>query len=45
MYSINYPKFPYRISTKIVRDKDEAVRRDLCELWIHIKCNNHNYLD
>ena len=27
---------------KNVHDKDKAVQ---CELWIHIKCNNLNYLD
>ena len=26
-------------------DKDKAVQFDLCELWVHIKCNNLNYLD
>ena len=25
--------------------KDKAVQCDLCEFWIHIKCNNLNYLD
>ena len=28
-----------------VHDKDKAVQCDLCELWIHIKCNNLNHLD
>ena len=26
-------------------DKDKGVQFDLCELWVHIKCNNLNYLD
>ena len=39
------PKFPCRICTKNVHEKDKAVQCDLCELWIHIKCNNLNYLD
>ena len=26
-------------------DKYKAVQCNLCELWIHIKCNNLNYLD
>ena len=30
---------------KNVSDKDKAVQCDLCELWVHIKCNNLNYLD
>ena len=42
---ISYPKFPCRICAKNVHDKDKAVQCDLCEFWIHIKCNNLNYLD
>ena len=45
MRSIKNPKFLCRIRTKNVHYKDKAVPCDLCELWIHIKCNNLNYLD
>ena len=45
MCNIKHPKFPCRICTKNVHDKDKAVQCDLRELWIHIKCNNLNYLD
>ena len=45
MYNINYPKFPCRICAKNVHGKDKAVECDLCELWIHIKCNKCNYLE
>ena len=45
MRNIKNPKFPCRICTTNVHDKNKAVQRDLCELWIHIKCNNLNYLD
>ena len=45
MCNINCPKFPCRICVKNVSDKDKAVQCDLCELWVHIKCNNLNYLD
>ena len=45
MYNINHPKFPCSICVKNVNDKDKAVQCDLCELWIHIKCNKLNYLD
>ena len=45
MCSINHPKFPWRICAKNVHDKDKAVQCHLCELWIHNKCNNLNYLD
>ena len=43
MCNMSYPKS--RICTKTVHYKDKAVHCDLCELWIHIKCNNLNYLD
>ena len=45
MQNIKNPEFPCRICTKNVHDKDKAGQCDLCELWIHIKCNNLNYLD
>ena len=45
MCNINHPQFPCRICAKNVHDKDKAVQCDLCKLWIHIKCNNLNYLD
>ena len=45
MCNVNYPKFPCRICAKNVHDKDKAVQCDLCEFWIHIKCNNLNNLD
>ena len=45
MCNINHPKFLCKICAKNVQDKDKAVQCDLCELWIHIKCNNLNYLD
>ena len=45
MCNINHPKFPCKICAKNVQDKDKAVQCDLCELWIHIKCNNFNCLD
>ena len=43
--NINHPKFPCKICAKNVQDKDEAIQCNICELWIHIKCNNLNYLD
>ena len=45
MCNINHPKFPCKICVKNVQDKDKAVQCDLCELWIHIKCNSLIYLD
>ena len=42
----NYPtKFPCKIFAKNVSENVKAVQCDLCELWVHIKCNNLNYLD
>ena len=45
MCNITYPKFPCRICAKNVSDKDKAIQCDLCKLWVHIICNNLNYLD
>ena len=28
-----------------IHGKDKAAQCDLCEFWIHIRCNNLNYLD
>ena len=45
MCNITDPKFPCRICVKNVSGKDKTVQCDLCELWVHIKCKNLNYLD
>ena len=45
MYNINHLKFPCRICAKNVYDKYKTVQCDFCELWIHVKCNNLNYVD
>ena len=45
MCNINHRKFPCRICSKNVHDKDKVVQCDLCKLWIDIKFNNLNYLD
>ena len=45
MCNISHVKFPCKICAKDVNDKDKAVHCDLCELWVHIKCNNLNYID
>ena len=39
------PNFLAGFVKKNVSDKDKAVQCDLFELWVHIKCNNLNYLD
>ena len=45
MCNINHPKHPCKVCAKNVQDEDKAVQCDLCEFWIHVKCNNLNYLD
>ena len=45
MCNINHPKFPCRICAKNVHGKDKVVQCDICELWVHIKCNTLDYLD
>ena len=45
MCNVNYPNFPCKICTKNVSDKVKTVHCDRCGLWVHIKCNNPNYLD
>ena len=45
MCDINYPKFPRRSCAKNASDRDKAVQCDICELWVHIKCNNLIDLD
>ena len=45
MCIVIYSKFSCRICAKNMHDKDKAAQWELCEFWIHIKCNNLNYLD
>ena len=42
---LTHLKFPCKICAKNVSEKFKAVHCDLCEIWVHIKCNNLNYLD
>ena len=39
----NYLKFPCKICAKNVSENVKAVQCDLCEPWVHAKCNNLNY--
>ena len=45
MCNINYAKFPCKICAKNASDKAKSIPCDLCELWVHIKCNSLDYLD
>ena len=37
--------FPCSISVKAIGDKEDSIYCDKCNLWVHIKCNNLNYVD
>ena len=37
--------FPCKVYGKNVNDNDQAMQCDLCNYWIHINCNNLNYID
>ena len=37
--------FPTKICNKNVNDKDHAIQCDICNFWVHIKCNNLNCID
>ena len=39
------PNFLAGFMQKMSMTKIKAVQCELCELWIHIKCKNLNYLD
>ena len=41
---ISITKFPCKLCTKYVSDNDNAILYDLCQTWIHIKCNQRNYI-
>ena len=38
-------QFPCSVCHKSIGDKENSIFCDLCKLWIHIKCNNLNYVD
>ena len=37
-------KFPCKFCPKNVIDNDNAILCDLCQTWVHIKCNHLNYI-
>ena len=37
--------FPCSICTKTIGDNDDSIYCDNCNLWVHIKCNNLNFID
>ena len=38
-------KFPSKLCPKNVSDNDNPILCDLCQTWVHIKCNHLNYID
>ena len=38
-------KFPCKICENNVTNSDKAIQCDLCDSWVHIKCNDLNYID
>ena len=45
MFNTSNPKFISRICVENVHDKDKDIQCEVCDIWVHIKCNNLNYLD
>ena len=41
----NHLTFLHRIIYKNVSYNDHAIQCDICNFWVHIKCNNLNYID
>ena len=37
--------FPCKIYSKDVNDSDHAIQCDIWNFWVHIQCNNLNYID
>ena len=37
--------FLCNICVKAIGDKEDSIYCDKCNLWVHIKCNNLNYVD
>ena len=38
-------KFPCKICKNNVTNSDQAIQCDLCDSWVHIKCNDLNFID
>ena len=37
--------FPWSIGARSIEEKDDYVLCHKCNSWVHIKCNNLNYID
>ena len=38
-------KFPWKICENNVTNCDQTIQCDPCDSWVHIKCNDLNYID
>ena len=39
------PQFPCSVCRKSIVEKENSIFYNLCKLWVHINCNNLNYVD
>ena len=37
--------FPCKICNTNIKDTDSTAQCDICQFWIHTKCNNLNHID
>ena len=40
-----FTKFPCKLYPKNVSDNNNVILCDVCQTWVHIKCNHLNYID
>ena len=38
-------QFPSSVCHKSIGHKENSIFCDLCKLWVHIKCNNFNFVE
>ena len=37
--------YPYKSCEKPIRENEKSLQCDLCERWIHLKCNHLKFID
>ena len=42
--NVNYIVYPCKICHVNVNNKDSAAQCDICQSWVHMKCNNLNHI-
>ena len=35
-------KYPYKVCNKVVAKSHNTIQCDLCDMWVHVKCNKIN---